>query len=262
MEINVFERIQSGLYVELEKQGFGPAVPLEEEDGGQSVYFATESVAYGLRYVPGKKQFELRSANLKVDGTPSEWRVLSSWLFDYQTSDRSDADSILNDFLEVVQGPKRVAMVQQKRTKRGKDDERVVDSLFFFNRLANMFPEIKEALNQEKSTYGQVGAVTFTKGQVVPQVEQLVTLYPDSEAVTKLAALLDDMYRMGDLDLRCVVTSVLFNGLSDGAFGTLKDKTDEELQKALRFSRKLKGKKIKPEKTKKQGKKIESRLES
>ena len=261
MDFNAFEWIQNGLYEELQNQGFGEAQPLEEENGGRSVMFAADDVAYGIRYIAGKKQFELRSTTLKADGTPGEWRSLATWLYDYQTSDRADAESILNDFLDVVRGPKRVAVVQQKR-KRNKDEDREVDCLFFFNRLVGPFPEVKEALNQEKIIYGQVRAVTFTKQTVIPLVEQLMTAYPDSDPAKKLCELLDDMYKNGDLNLRSVVTCVLLNGLSDNAFAAVQERVGEELQKAIKYSRKLKDKKIKPEKKKKQGKKVESRLQA
>lgn len=260
MEVSAFERIQDGLYEELSTQGFGEPVPLEEEDGSRGVMFATDEVAYGLNYNAVKKQFELRSCVLKTDGTPSEWRSLATWLYDYQTGERSDVESILNDFLDVVRGPKRVALVKERRHK-GKDDDRVVDSLFFFNRLINIFPELKDELNNEKIVYGQVRAVTFTKTKVLPRVEELFTKYPDSEPAKRFCSLLDDMYKNGDLSLQGIITHSIMNSLPDDLFNTIRDGLGDELQKALKFSRRLKGKKIKPEKRKKQ-KKVEARLES
>ena len=62
------------------------------------------------------------------------------------------------------------------------------------------------------------------------------------------------MYKDGDLDLRSVVTIALLNQLDDQDFETLKPHLGEELQKAVRFTRKLKGKKVKPEKKKKEKK--------
>lgn len=256
MEFNAFAWIQDALGEELEKQGFQGPEPLEEE--GQAVMFSTEEVAYSLRYDRKSQRFELRSATLNGDGEPGSWRSLSTWLFDEQTGDKGDAESILNDFLDVVRGPKRVAAVQQKR-KRGKDDERNVDPLFFFNRLVNIFPELKEELNEEKIVYGQVRAVTFTKEHVAPKCQELAERYPDSEPCGKLCALLDDMYKNGDLDLRSVITAALFNTMSDAAFASLQERVGEELGKDLKYTRKLKGRKIKPEKKKKQ-KKVESRL--
>ena len=60
--------------------------------------------------------------------------------------------------------------------------------------------------------------------------------------------------RTGDLDTRSIVTISLLNSLSDSAFQVFTQRVGEELQKDLKFTRKLKGKKIKPEKKKKKKK--------
>lgn len=259
MEFNAFGLIQDGLAEELAQQGFGAPEPLEYE-GGRAVMFTAEDVAYSLRYDEKNQRFELCSTTLDGDGKPGDWRSLSMWLFDKREGDKGDAESILSDFLEVVRGPKRVALVQQKR-KRGKDDERSVDPLFFLNRLVNIFPELKDELNEEKIMYGQVRFVTFVKQKVAPKCEDLAVKYPDSEPCKKLCALFDDMYKNGDLDLRSILTVSLLNTMSDQAFASLQERVGEELQKDLKYTRKLKGKKIKPEKKKKQ-KKVEARLKT
>lgn len=258
MAFDAFSLIQNGLSAELSKQGFGEAAPFDYAEG-EAVTFSTPEVAYCLRYNRKSQRFELCSTSMNDDGEPGDWRSLSMWLFDENTGEHDDAESILNDFLEVVRGPKRVAVVQQKR-KRGKDDERVVDPLFFMNRLVGVFPELKDELNEEKIIYGQVRFVTFTKQKVAPRCEQLLSASPDGEAAKKLYALLDDMYQNGDLDLRSIITVALLNTMSDEAFASLYERVGEGLQKDLKFTRKLKGKKIKPEKPKKQGKKVEARL--
>ena len=73
--------------------------------------FSAADVAYGLLYDVKHQRFELRSTTLKEDGQPGAWRSLSLWLFDEKEGTKADAESILNDFLEVVRGPKRVAVV-------------------------------------------------------------------------------------------------------------------------------------------------------
>lgn len=259
MDFNAFEWIQNSLATELEKQGFGQPEPLEDP-AGQAVMFSADEVAYSLLYDKTHQRFELRSTTLRRDGKPTEWRSLSTWLFDSETGERSDAESIINDFLEVIRGPQRVAMVQQKR-KRGKDDERAVDPLFFLNRLVTVFPELRDSLNEEKIVYGQVRAVTYVKERVVPLVEELAREYPESDPCKRLCSLLDDMYKDGDMDLRSVVTYGLLDGLSDDAFEKLAPQLGEELRRAMKYSRRLRGRKIKPEKKKKQ-KKVETRLEN
>ena len=251
MDLKAFELIQDGLYQELAKQGFSEPQPVEDP-AGRMVMYVLDDVAYGLLYDSKNQRFELRSTTFKEKDKPGSWRSLSLWLFDEKEGTRADAESILNDFLEVVQGPKRVAVVQQKR--RGKDGERTVDPLFFVNRLVNIFPELKDELNQEKIVYGQVRYVTFVKAHVAARCQDLAKKYPDSDPMKKLCSLLDDMYKTGDLDTRSVVTMALLNELDDGAFQIFTERVGEDLKKDLKFVRKLKGKKIKPERKKKQKK--------
>lgn len=258
MDFNAFELIQDRLAEELASQGFSSPSPLEDERG-RAVMFATGEVAYSLVYNSKQQLFELRSASLTEEGAPGQWRSLSQWLFDPKEGERADAESIANDFLDVVRGPKRVQAVQQKR-RRGKDDERNVDPLFFLNRLVNIFPELKEEMNGEKIVYGQVRPATFVKEKVVPRAEALFTQRAASEPAKKLCSLLDDMYKNGDMDLRSIVTAVLLNGLGDAAFDALREGLGDELQKDTHYTRRLRGRNIKPEKKKKM-KKVEARLD-
>lgn len=259
MDFNAFQLIQTALAAELTQQGFQEPQPLDDPDG-QAVIFAAGEVAYSLLYDQKRKSFLLRSAELDSGGKPGAWRQLSTWLFDPQEGDRSDAESIINDFLEVIRGPKRVEMVRQQR-KRGKGEDRNVDPMFFINRLTNLFPGLKDALNEEKIVYGQVRYITFIKKNVLPEMESLLRTYPDSEPAQRLAALLDDMYKNGDLDLRSMVSYVVIDGLSKESYGALYELLGDDLKKAAKPARKLIGKDIKPEKKKKNtGKKVEARL--
>ncbi len=257
---NAFDAIQAVLSEELESQGFKAPEPLEYEDGKASI-MKTDEVAYSIVYDSKRQRFELRSTTLNGDEQPTEWRSLSLWLFDEKEGSKADADSIGNDFLEVVKGPSRVEYVMKKQ-KRGKGEDRNVDPVFFFNRLVNTFPEIKAELNDERIMYGNVRPATFTKERVVAKVEDLAARYSTSDAFGKLCTLFSDMYKDGDMDLRSVLTITLFNGLSDKAFENVKtnENISAELSKDMQFTRKLKGKKIKPEKKKKE-KKVVARLD-
>lgn len=258
MDFNAFAFIQDQLGEELLKQGFSQPAPLEDKKG-KAVVFSTDSVAYSLLYDNKAGHFELRSASVE-DGEPGEWRQLALWLFDEKEGDRRDAESIANDFLDIVRGPKQIRQAQQKR-RRGKDEERSVDPVFFLNRLVNIFPGIKEEMNGEKIVYGQIRPAMFVRDRVVSKCEGLAKTAPQGDAMKKLCALLDDMYKNGDMDLRSIITAVLLNGLSDEAFAAVQEQLGAELQKNTRFSRKLRGKDIKPEKKKKQ-KKVEARLDT
>ena len=259
MEFNAFSLIQDALAEELKKQEFRDPEPLAYEDG-QAVMFATDEVAYALRYNQKSQRFELCSTALTEAGNPTEWRSLSVWLYDLEKGERADAESIANDFLEVIRGPKRVEAIQRQKGKRAKGEDRNVDPQFFINRLVNIFPELREEINEERILYGQVRPVHFVKEKVVPRVQQLASRNQDTDAFRKLCALLDDMYKNGDLDTRAILTHSLLNSMSDNAFPSLYENVGEELQKDLKYTRKLRNKNIKPEKKKKPRKKVEARL--
>lgn len=261
MNVNAFEIIQDMLMEELQDQGFKEPEQIDYENG-KATMMATDDVAYSLAYDRKRERFELRSCTLNADGKPdNEWRSLSVWLFDENDGTKSDAESIANDFLEVVRGPKRVAYVQ-KTKKKAKGEDRAVDPVFFFNRLVTTFPELRDEMNEERIVYGQIRPATFTKEKVVPKVDDLTSKYADSAPVNKLCTLFSDMYKDGDLDTRSILTITLFNELSETAFKNIEknENTSDELKKDMKYTRKLKGKKIKPEKKKKE-KKVQARLD-
>lgn len=258
MDFNAFELISAGLEEALGKQGFASAAPMEDTEG-KAVIFKGEDKAYSLLYDEKRQRFQLRSADCSPEGLPGEWHSVSLWLFDSKEGTRQDAESILNDFLEAVEGPRQLASVSQKK-KRNREDERVIDPLFFLNRLVNLFPDLKEDMNQERIGYGQIRFVTFTKAHVISRVEGLLSGKGHGSDRQKLVTLLEDMYKDGDPDLRALITAVLLNGLSDEAFQNAQEYMEDNLKKASSFERRLKGKKIKPEKKKKE-KKVVARLD-
>ena len=87
------------------------------------VMFTTGEVAYGLFYETKQRRFVLRSATMKTPKEPGDWRQLSMWLFDEGENTMQDAESIANDFLELVQGSKRRELVQTAKKRRKKDEE-------------------------------------------------------------------------------------------------------------------------------------------
>ena len=258
MEFNAFDLILGSLQEELTRQGFKGPQEIEYEEGRAEMYKAVET-AYGLFYSDKRQQFELKTAAVDSEGEPGEWRNLAVWLFDKQVGEKSDAVSIANDFLETIRGPRRVALIQQK-SKKGKNEDRAIDPMFFLNRLANMFPEVKEAMKQERITYGQLRFTLFTKAVVVPIAQDLALHHPDSDRTEKLCGLFSEMYRDGDLDLRALISITLFNHMKEEAFVVIRSQLSDELKLDTKYTRKLIGKQIKPEKPKKE-KKLVSRLD-
>ena len=261
MEQRAFELIQNKLQEALAEQGFGEAVSLQTDDG-KAVMFTTGEVAYALFYGQKKKRFSLRSTTMVSKTEPGPWRELSTWLFDGEENTVSDAESIAGDFLEITQSAKRVEIVQTAKKRRKKDEENYVEPQFFFNRLVPVFPELRDEMNAERIVYGQVRPTVFAETKVAPKCEKLAKEYKDSELFKRMVAVICDVYNAGDKDTRAVIQFGVLNNIRDEeAISSIMENFTEncDLGKVYKHSRKLIGKKIKPEKKKKE-QKVEARL--
>lgn len=253
MEQKTFELVAGKVGETLSGQGFRREGGILQEEEGKTALFLGDGVAYSVLYEEGKKRFALRICDVE-DGKPNgSWRSLSMWLYDPETDTPAQAQSIVDDFTETLAGPKQKAAVTQRKKKK-KDDENNADPVFFFNRFAGLFPELRDELSQERSAYGDVRAVTFAREHLLPKINALLS-FPEKDRVTRLAGLLNDLYVAGDMDVRSVITIVILNGIEgEGAAEALRPLLSEELSKAHKAGLKLKGKKIRPEKKKKKKK--------
>ena len=263
MEQQAFSAISDKLWEELAKQGFSEATPYEDEKG-RAVMFTTDEVAYSLCYITEKKSFALQSTTLDEEKKPGEWRQLALWLFDPATDGKGEIESIAGDFVEIVQGPKRIEAVQTARKKKKKgDEENNIDPLFFFNRVANILPEFRETMNEERIVFGQIRYATVAKNVLAPKIQALGKEKPDSEEFKKIKTLINDMYQDGDGDLRSILTAGILNNIPDTqVIELISQDFGQDLAKVYKCSRKLIGKKIKPEKVKKRKKVVAAALEN
>lgn len=245
MSNRAFEIINNILKEELENQGFGEPVYVKEDDG-ESYMSSLSDLAYCVKYEKAKKTFVLRSTTI-VDGKPSDWKNLSSWLYDEETDTKSDIESIGKDFLDILRGPKRLA-VTKKASKKKKGEEKDIDSLFFFNRVVGFIPELKDKMNEDRIVFAKIRYATLTKSFIVPEIEKIVK--SNSAELEKLVAMLNEMYKNGDLDVRGLVIHGIYNSLSDEAMEKIKAFFDEDMLKVYKCSRPLSKKNIKPEKFK------------
>lgn len=258
MDFNALDLIKDKLVQDLKnKEGFNEPVELDDDLGSAFMVRFGDEVAYSVLYNNKKSQFILRSASVDSDNNPGEWSNISTWLFDKENGTRADAESIANDFTDVIKGPKNVKLVSQKKKKSKEDPS--VDPLFFINRLAGIFPELKDDIKKERITYGQIRFATFAKEKVAPLCEDLAVTYKGSSTFTKLCNLFSDMYANGDMDVRAVLTISILNNVNETAINNVLENVSDELKLNLKHTRKLIGKTIKPEK-KKKSKKIVDRL--
>lgn len=214
--------------------------------------FKGEDVAYSVIYNEDIKQFQLNSCAVDNTGEIDEnWARISSWLYDTNTDSIKEAQSIAEDFVDTLGGAKRLAAVTQIKKKKKKGEETNVNALFMMNRLVNIWPDLKAEIKFEKENYETFRGITFAREKVLHRFKELIN-GTDNNRKKKLCTLLNDEYKVGDLDVRSIITIVLLNSIDDHAnIEEVESYLSHELRKAWKYSRKLKGKNIKPEKPKK-----------
>ena len=212
----------------------------------------TGEIAYSIVYYFDKKRVLLRSCSME-DGEPDNtWKTVATWLFDPETDTARDAENIAEDFAETIRGPKQTAVQKQKKNK--KEGENTSDPLFFANRMVTYFPELRDEIAYEKAHYESFRGITFADEKIMPKFVEYVNFANKGE-LERLSKSLSDMYDAGDLDVKGIITYILLNSIEDDKkFEQLTEKFTPEYKKIAVESRKLRGKKIKPEKPKKTSK--------
>ncbi|MFI3326188.1 MAG: hypothetical protein R3Y35_08425 [Clostridia bacterium] len=245
-----FDIIEKTLWGKLEEQEFNSAESFQDKDG-KAIIFTSEMTAYSVLYNVKKKCFEFRSGVLNEDNKVDDWKKLSTWLFEMNNSTPADAQSIANDFADIAAGPKMTADVKSitKPAKKKKNEDGNIDAQFFFNRLAFVFPSLKDAMNQERIIFGKVRFATMAK-EVIPQMTEDVAKQGGAD-FDKLCEIFSDMYQSGDLEVRGLIIYGIFNSLSNETMDKLSEKFSPDFKKLYKYSKKLKNKKIKPNKPKK-----------
>ena len=226
-------------------------------DKEMSVLF-TGDIAYSILYNGDNNRVMLRSCGMSGDEPDNSWKILATWLFDPQSDTVSDAENIGSDFAETITGPKQIK--QQNRKKGKKDGENTSDPLFFANRLIAYFPELRDDIAYEKAHYAEFRGITFADEKIMPLFRDYV-VSSSPKMLEKLSKTMSDLYEAGDLDVKGIITYILFNSIEDDKkFEILIDEFDKDNKAVAREARKLRGKKIKPEKPKKQNKFIADTL--
>lgn len=250
MDQKAFDLITAKVGEALEALGCQPAKNMKQEEDGKAAVFLGDGIAYSVIFRESRKRFELRSCGMEGDEPDGKWKGLSMWLFDPENDGTDQAQSIANDFVETLQGPKQTAIARSKK-KRRKDDDNNVDTVFFFNRFVGLFPELKNELADERALYGDGRPVTFARQKLLPKVEALCAAGTDKNAIGKACGLFCEMYVSGDMDVRSIITIVILNGLSAKALENLQPLFTTEMAKGFKSAHKMKGKNVKPEKVKK-----------
>lgn len=261
MEKKAFDLITAKVEEALAEQEFTRQNVEYKQEGDKIALYTGETAAYSVLYDTVKKRFELRACGMTESGPDNSWKSLAVWLFDPQEDTEREAESIAGDFVETIQGPQRKAMVKASK-KRKKEDEANVDPLFFMNRLVNFFPELREEIRWEKESYESFRGVNFAKEKALPKIQYFLKENRPEQQLKKLGTVMSDCYASGDLDVRGIITYIILNSIEGESAHKLEEYLSDELKKAWKYSVRLKGKKIKPEKRKKEKRFVADTLNS
>ncbi len=206
------------------------------------------ALSYEISYDIPNKKVDL----LEECGDGENQKLVSSWYFDSENMPKKDIALITNDFIETMGAKEGKFKACKAKKKASGTNESNVTGLFFANRMANIFPELKAEIQAEKAICHDFRAANFAIKNILPKLKQLVAENKDKTKINKLAKLLSDLYQNGTLDTRSIITMGILNGISDdeSAANNLKSILSPELQKAWEAALKYKGKKVKPEKIK------------
>lgn len=215
------------------------------------LYVNGGEAGYKAFFAPDKNKFELIESCLENDNIISE-KVLSTWLFDPQNDTEREAKAIAADFAEALGGEvKKHSKKDSAKKKKKSDEENNANPLFLMNRMASIFPELKEAVQSERNSYDDFRVVTFAREKALPLMKETLVSGEPKDKFKKLCTVFSNLYASGDLDTRSIITIVFLNSIEDvAAREKISAAVSDELKAAMKEAFKLRGKKIKPEKIK------------
>ena len=241
-----FKIIDEKLSEILIKNGFNKINNIEN-----TILFVKESDGYKVCFDETKNKFELFDCSLENNEVTSE-KNLATWLFDPQNDTEREAKDIAADFAETLGIVNKRTNKKIVKKKKKTDDENNTNPLFLMNRIANIFPELKDAIMEEKENYENFRGVTFAREKAMPFVKETLTSGNPKDKFKKLCTVFSNLYASGDLDTKAIITIVFLNAVDDTtARENIENMVSEDLKSAMKEAFKLKGKKIKPEKIKK-----------
>lgn len=243
-----FSTVSNKVEEALKSQGFKK----EKIDGTEKEMvslFTNENVAYSVTYQVEKMYMILRTCAMTEEGVDNEWKTMGTWMFNPDIDTMKEAESIGNDFSDLVSSQTVVKRVQQTKKKKNKD-EGTADPRFLAKRFVTYFPELRDLVKEEEESYQEFRGVTFFRTNVVERVNEFLPKAQKNEK-NKFAQMLSAQYNNGDMDTRSIITMVILNGVDEKYAEEFNKLLSEELQKAWKFAKKMKGKKVRPEKKKK-----------
>lgn len=199
-------------------------------------------VSYEIKFDADSKQLSLCLCENDCS------KIISTWLLDENFSQK-DVNLVADDFITSMVGKEKTIIRQTKR--KSSENENNITGLFFANRMATFFPELKEAIQEEKENYEEFRSATFAKEFISPRVNNFIKTEKNTSKIGKFGKTLGELYQNSGLDVKSIITMVILNGVKKEDEDKLNTCLSEELKKAWAAAKKYRNKKVKPEKPKK-----------
>jgi hypothetical protein len=202
----------------------------------EEVIFKNTNREYAVRHDAKNRMVSLFDSSGTKEDEPC--KSISSWFFSEEESTAKDIEDICSDFFEIMAAKKNETKAIKKSP--GKDAEDNVGIIFFMNRLAGVFPNIKEKIIFEKENSENFRAIKFLNDEILPEVRKLFSDKNDNKT-EKLFKLLENMYKNGNLDVRCIITMGILNSIEKEENIDITNKyLSDNLKKAWKSSLKYK----------------------
>lgn len=214
-----------------------------EKISENSFKISNGDLTYEISYDKSNKKVVLKA----LSNETKEEKIISSWLLDNQSATQKDTLLIAEDFIESIAGKTKTIITQTKKKDSSGNNN---SGLFFANRMATFFPELKENIQAEKETYESFREATFAKEFILPLVNNHIKTETNKSKLNKLGKTFSELYKTSGLNIRSIITMAILNGL-DEENAKFSEFLSDELKTAWKHAKKYKGKKIKPEKAKK-----------
>lgn len=216
---------------------------VEVEKSKNLAVFSSKNMVYKIEFCPEENRVYLDQKEESEDLDSSEWSRLSSWLFE-ETVLTKDLNFICSDFVDTICGPGSAILSSSSRRKMY--SSMASDSLFFANRLATIFPDLRGKILLERESYSEFRGAAFVKEFVVSKILTLISDPKDEKRIEKLFKLLSDLYKNSSLNIRSLITMGIMNEIRDeNAIEVAKKYISDELNASWGAVAKYKDKEIK-----------------
>lgn len=196
-----------------------PAIPLQEEEGNAFLLYESKGGSVKIQWEKVAESVSLLVAEVPVkaegeaEKQDKEFTPISLWQFHEANSEERDAKSIANDFRETLEdtfgksgtaGAVKVKMphaVSRAQARSGASD---YDAKTLATRFATIFPELKDIVKENISTYGDFLPDEFFRNHAVEPTLNLLREKNDT-TLKKLFNSFNEIYDDGTYEVQGII---------------------------------------------------------